>query len=171
MWNSVKRSHNINRRVEVRHFRTEKAHGLTDYAVKQELTLLFLDATASVPQLLSTSGPNHLWTLTPSVGGRILHGLTASHSREDLSRPTTSHTYISPFHLNHDLRRVSLDKEKKKKKNSLPIPYGYPSRISSFGHILYFAFCPQLLPSTAWHCLTLPNYISMQTVVRVHSLN
>lgn len=136
MWNSVKRSHNINRRVEVRHFRTEKAHGLTDYAVKQELTLLFLDATASVPQLLSTSGPNHLWTLTPSVGGRILHGLTASHSREDLSRPTTSHTYISPFHLNHDLRRVSLDKEKKKKKKILcqflmAIPAGFLASATS----------------------------------------
>ena len=33
---------------ELRHLRTE-AHGLTDYAVKQEPTLLFLDTTASVP--------------------------------------------------------------------------------------------------------------------------
>lgn len=39
---------------------------------------------------------------------------------------------------------------------------GYPSRISSFGHVLYFflVFCPKLLPSER-HYLTLPNCISM----------
>lgn len=38
----------------------KKAHCLTDYAVKQELTLLFPDETERVFQLLSISGPNHL---------------------------------------------------------------------------------------------------------------